>query len=143
MVWIIPGERRKTRGKTSEPHIVPITTFHLLLLDEIKRVTGHATFLFPANGGQSPRRYDSLTHSARGFVQASGMPSFSPRDIRRTFKTIAGSMGIPLEMRNRLQGHALNDVGSQFYDRYDYLNEKRVAIGIWCDGLAEIVAGGE
>jgi hypothetical protein len=71
------------------------------------------------------------------------MPSFSPRDIRRTFKTIAGSMGIPLEMRNRLQGHALNDVGSQFYDRYDYLKEKRVAIGIWCNGLAEIVAGGE
>ena len=143
MVWIIPGERRKTRGKTSEPHIVPLTTYHLLLLDEIKRVTGHATFLFPANGGQSPRRYDSLTHATRGFVQASGMPSFSPRDIRRTFKTIAGSMGIPLEMRNRLQGHALNDVGSQFYDRYDYLKEKRVAIGIWCNGLAEIVVGGE
>ena len=52
-------------------------------------------------------------------------------------------MGIPLEMRNRLQGHALTDVGSQFYDRYDYLKEKRVAIGIWCNGLAEIVGGGD
>ena len=50
-------------------------------------------------------------------------------------------MGITLEMRNRLQGHALSDVGSQFYDRYDYLKEKRLAINIWCDGLAKIIAG--
>ena len=142
-VWSIPGERRKTRGKTTDPHLVPLTEYHLRILEDIHAETRHVTYLFPARGGIGPRRYDSLTHATRGFVQASGMPSFSPRDIRRTFKTIAGSMGIPLEMRNRLQGHALNDVGSQFYDRYDYLKEKRVAIGIWCNGLAEIVAGGE
>jgi len=46
------------------------------------------------------------------------MQSFSARDLRRTFKTLAGSMSIPLEMRNRLQGHALVDVGSVYYDRY-------------------------
>ena len=32
------------------------------------------------------------------FVKNSGTPSFSARDLRRTFKTLAGSMGIPLEM---------------------------------------------
>ena len=143
MVWIIPGERRKTRGKTSEPHIVPITPFHLDIIDEIKRATGHDTYLFPARGGQSPRRYDTLTHAVRGFVQASGMTSFSPRDIRRTFKTIAGSLGISLEMRNRLQGHAMTDVGSVHYDRYDYLTEKRAAMQIWADGLAAIIGGQE
>jgi integrase len=143
MVWIIPGERRKTRGKTSEPHIVPLTDFHLQLLDEIKRETGHVVYLFPAQGGQGPRRYDVLTGAVRKLVAASGMVSFSPRDIRRTFKTLSGSMGISLEMRNRLQGHAMTDVGSVHYDRYDYLTEKRAAMAAWTSGLTEIVEGVE
>ena len=139
MVWVIPGERRKTRGKTSEPHIVPITAFHLQLLDKVKQATTHETYLFPAQGGHAPRRYDSLTHATRSFVQTSGIVSFSPRDIRRTFKTLAGSLGITLELRNRLQGHAMTDVGSVHYDRYDYLNEKREAMQEWVEGLADII----
>jgi integrase len=142
-VWSIPGERRKTRGKTTDPHLVPLTEYHLRILEDIHAETRHVTYLFPARGGTGPRRYDSLTHAVRKFVKDSGIKTFSPRDLRRTFKTQAGSMGIPLEMRNRLQGHALNDVGSQFYDRYDYLKEKRGAIGVWCGGLAKIIAEGE
>jgi len=141
-LWTIPGERRKTRGKTNEPHLVPLTPFHLSLLDGIRAETSHDTFLFPARGGDSPRRYDSLTHAVRAFVKASGMQSFSPRDIRRTFKTLAGSMGISLELRNRLQGHALTDVGSVHYDRWGYLPEKREAMAQWVDGLMGIVTGG-
>lgn len=139
MVWIIPGERRKTRGKTSEPHIVPLTNFHLRLLDEIRRETEHDVYLFPAQGGTAPRRYDSLTNAVRKYVAVSEMVSFSPRDIRRTFKTLSGSMGISLEMRNRLQGHAMTDVGSVHYDRYDYLTEKHAAMSAWTTGLTEIV----
>jgi integrase len=138
-VWVIPGERRKTRGHTSEPHIAPLTALHIGLLTEIRETTRHEHYLFPARGGENPRRYDALTHAARVFVQVSGMQSFSPRDIRRTFKTVAGSLGISLEMRNRLQGHAMTDVGSVHYDRYGYLPEKREAMAKWSDGLEEIV----
>jgi integrase len=67
------------------------------------------------------------------------MPSFSARDLRRTFKTLAGSMGISLEMRNRLQGHALVDVGSIYYDRFDYLDQKRDAMEQWAHGLTKII----
>ncbi|MDC0360581.1 integrase arm-type DNA-binding domain-containing protein [Alphaproteobacteria bacterium] len=141
MVWIIPGERRKTRGKTSEPHIVPLTAFHLQLLEQIRDETAHTRFLFPSTDGETPRRYDSLTNAVRKYVGLSGMNSFSPRDLRRTFKTVAGSLGISLEMRNRLQGHAMTDVGSVHYDRYDYLTEKRAAMAAWASGLAAIVGG--
>lgn len=143
MIWIIPGQRRKTRSKTSEPHIVPLTPFHLERLNEIKLEIAHNTYLFPTKGGAAPRRYDALTNSVRKFVQSSGIESFSPRDIRRTFKTVAGSMGISLEMRNRLQGHAMTDVGSVHYDRYGYLTEKRAAMQQWVEGLAEIIGGQE
>ena len=139
-LWIIPGERRKTRGHTSEPHLVPLTQIHLELVKEIQSTTNHQQFMFPARGGESPRRYDSLTKAVSVFVKNSGMLSFSARDLRRTFKTLAGSMNIPLEMRNRLQGHALVDVGSVYYDRYDYLEQKRAAMERWSSGLTEIVS---
>ena len=141
-LWTIPGERRKTRGKTSEPHLVPLTDLHIQILDEIRSTTLDPRFLFPARGTGAPRRYDSLTKPVSIFVKQSGMPSFSARDLRRTFKTLAGSMGISLEMRNRLQGHALVDVGSIYYDRFDYLDQKRDAMEQWAAGLQKIIRSG-
>jgi hypothetical protein len=44
-------------------------------------------------------------------------------------------------MRNRLQGHALVDVGSIYYDRYDYLLEKREAMETWSKGFSIILKG--
>jgi integrase len=132
-LWTITGERRKTRNKTAEPHLVPLTDLHQQLLEEARSLSGDAKHLFPARNRSEPLRYDSLNHAVRRFIEASGMISFSPRDLRRTFKTLGGSFGISLEMRNRLQGHALSDVGSVHYDRYDYLSQKREAMASFID----------
>jgi integrase len=140
-LWTIPGERRKTRNKTSEPHLVPLSYLHIGLLQAIRAETAHKTWLFPAQGVDGPRRYDSLGHAVRRFVEASGMVSFSPRDLRRTFKTIAGSFGLSLEIRNRLQGHGMTDVGSVHYDRYGYLAEKRAAMMVWTKALRRLLKG--
>lgn len=140
-LWTIPGERRKNRNKTSEPHLVPLTYLHIALLKAIKAETGHDAYLFPSRTGEGPRRYDSLNHAVRRFIEASGMVTFSPRDLRRTFKTVAGSFGLSLEIRNRLQGHGMSDVGSVHYDRYDYLVEKRAAMLVWTRSLRRLLKG--
>jgi integrase len=140
-LWVIPGERRKTRNTTSEPHLVPLCYLQIGLLKAIRTETAHKTLLFPANGGEGPRRYDSLGHAVRRFIEASGMTSFSARDLRRTFKTVAGSFGLSLEIRNRLQGHGMTDVGSVYYDRHSYLTEKRAAMMIWTRSLRRLLKG--
>ncbi len=140
-LWTIPGERRKNRNKTSEPHLVPLTYLHIALLKAIKAETGHDAYLFPSRTGEGPRRYDSLNHAVRRFIEASGMVTFSPRDLRRTYKSVAGSFGLSLEIRNRLQGHGMTDVGSVHYDRYDYLVEKRAAMMVWTRSLRRLLKG--
>lgn len=140
-LWTIPGERRKTRNKTAEPHLVPLTELHRRLLEDARSLSGDAEHLFPAKNRSGPLRYDSLNHAVRRFIEASGMVSFSPRDLRRTFKTLGGSFGISLEMRNRLQGHALTDVGSVHYDRYDYLAPKRDAMACFIDRFDGVLQG--
>jgi len=138
-LWTIPGERRKTRNKSDEAHIVPIGDFHHTLLAEIRLLYPNSHYLFPDRGGKSPKRHDSLNSSLQRWVKETGIPSFSPRDLRRTFKTLGGAFGIPLEVRNRLQGHAMTDVGSIFYDRHDYLAEKREAMQKWVESFKLII----
>jgi integrase len=53
------------------------------------------------------------------------------RDLRRTFKTLARKAGVPNEIRDRLQNHALQDVSSKNYDRWSYMPEKRAGMARW------------
>ena len=138
-LWTIPGERRKTRNKSDEAHIVPITDFHLTLFAEIRSLNPDSLFLFPDRSGKSPKRHDSLNSSLQRWIKDGQMLTFSPRDLRRTFKTLGGAFGIPLEVRNRLQGHAMTDVGSIFYDRHDYLAEKREAMQKWVESFKLLI----
>lgn len=136
-VWTIPGARRKTRDKQSEPHIVPLTDFHISLLADITR---RGSWLFPHLDGKQPRKYDALTQAVSRYCTAMGFEKFTPRDLRRTWKTMAGSIGLDLEIRNRIQGHAFQDIGSKSYDQFDYLDKKRAAMGEWTAWLAAVVS---
>jgi len=59
------------------------------------------------------------------------IPYATNRDLRRTFKTLAGKAGLSKEIRDRLQNHALQDVSSKHYDRWQYMVEKRVGMAKW------------
>jgi len=139
-LWVIPAERRKTRHDATEPHIVPLTDFHIALLDRVRGATDHGDWLFPHKDRTQPRKADALYQAIHRFCRSNGIEPFAPRDCRRTFKTLAGSIGIDLELRNRLQGHAMTDVGSVHYDRWGYLPEKRTAMSTWSAWLENIVS---
>lgn len=148
LMWTIPAERRKNKGKnkSKEPHLVPITDFHIRLLNEIKQYSGNSKLLFPHHLDRNkPRTSDSLSQAVYRFCSPQGkskrapFPKFVPRDLRRTWKTLAGSIGIGLEVRNKIQGHAFQDIGSIHYDRYDYLKEKKLGIEQWTHWLETLI----
>lgn len=56
------------------------------------------------------------------------IPFATNRDLRRTWKTLAGKAGIAKEIRDRIQNHSLQDVSSKNYDRWTYMPEKRAAM---------------
>ena len=81
--------------------------------------------------------------SGRPLLQPRGnpFPRFTPRDIRRTIKTRLSEIGVLKEIRDRVQNHALHDVASKHYDRFDYLADKRAALEGWEWELRRILAG--
>ena len=74
---------------------------------------------------------DSLSKAISRYRDKSEIRTFIPRDIRRTCKTLMGELGISKSIRDRLQNHALQDVSSKHYDRYEYMPEKLRALEVW------------
>lgn len=108
--------------KTGNEHILPATGQVLRRLTWCKR-TGEGTYF---NADDS-----TLRMICKSFVYHSGIEPFTTRDLRRTWKTLAGLAGVSKTDRDRVQNHRNGDVSSKHYDRYDYLNEKRSALEAW------------
>jgi len=154
-VWAIPMARRKIRSKAkhSEPHLVPMTDLSLNLLEQLRKLSGDSEYLFPHHSNDKkkredkPRGPDALNQAIKRFCipygksQREPFELFTGRDMRRTWKSLAGQVGLPKEIRDRIQGHAFGDVASQHYDRYDYWTEKRTAMEKWCRWLEHLVSG--
>ncbi|MCY9843802.1 tyrosine-type recombinase/integrase [Vibrio caribbeanicus] len=126
-------------SKNKKPHLVPLTDTALMILQRQQAQSPASDFIFPHRFENESMRTDSLSQSITRYRDATPLiRPFVARDIRRTCKTLMGELGISKELRDRLQNHALNDVSSKHYDRYEYLPEKRRALEAWEKKLNEI-----
>lgn len=119
-----------SRTKNGAPHAIPVTGLAAELLESIE--PNRFGWFFPSE--KDPRR--PVSHQTlyaftwrqrdRGVI-----PSASNRDLRRTWKTLAGQAGLSKDIRDRIQNHSRQDVSSKSYDRWDYMPEKREAMETW------------
>jgi len=128
--------------KNGLAHSIPLPKQAVAILDRLAP-NSHGLF-FPRQTDQSlPAVYGGFIIVIYKFLRANpGFPPFNARDLRRTWKTLAGEAGISKEMRDKLQNHAQRgDVSSRHYDRYDYLVEKRAAMEKWSAYLGLVIEG--
>lgn len=122
-------------SKNKRSHLIPLTDSAITILklqQEITYERNESSFIFPHRFDLEQHiRLDSLSQSITRYRDATEIRSFIPRDIRRTCKTLMGELGISKSIRDRLQNHALQDVSSKHYDRYEYMPEKRIALESW------------
>jgi integrase len=119
------------RTKNGLPHVVPVCAQAAAILDAI-RPNEHG-WLFP--GARDPSRPMTDAGVLAALVKYAArwkLPAFTGRDLRRTWKTLAGEAGLSKLERDMLQNHTESgDVSSRHYDRYDGLREKRAAVAKW------------
>jgi integrase len=130
-------------SKNGIDHLVPLDDLSLSVVKELKNIDHDSEYAFPGLRGGKYRGHINNTTVA-GFVREfceenDKVSKFVPRDIRRTVKTLMGKAGVSKELRDRIQNHALTDVSSKHYDRYDYLAEKRHGLNVWNDYLELII----
>jgi integrase len=128
----------KTKNKL--PHAIPLSLRAVSIMEALSP-NEHGLYFPNSAKPEAPASHTRVLALISLYVEETGCARFTPRDLRRTFKTLGGDAGISKEMRDRLQNHAKGDVSARYYDRYDYLTEKRAAVTIWDSYMDRVLAG--
>jgi integrase len=131
--WRIPSARMKNR----EPHVVPLSTGAMAVLERLNVVTGSLEWLFPSPVGAGP--LVAVAKHVRRIRERAGT-SFQLRDVRRTVKTRLREMGVSQEVSEAILSHAPPRI-IRTYDRYEPVPEMRAALEAWSARLEGIVSG--
>ncbi|MBV5266031.1 tyrosine-type recombinase/integrase [Pinisolibacter aquiterrae] len=119
-----------TKTKNLQPHAVPVPPLAAELIESI--IPNEYGWFFPsAKDPSKPVSHGTLYSFIWRQRDRGVIPHATNRDLRRTFKTLAGKAGVPKDIRDRLQNHALQDVSSKHYDRWNYMVEKRGGMAKW------------
>lgn len=137
-IFTIPKERIKI--KTRGDHHVPISELAEPIIKELILLRGSNDQLWQHRDKPNESAHISTLRMATlRWFELNDLEKFTPRDIRRTCKTLMGKAGITKEDRDLLQQHSKRDVSTTHYDRYDYMKEKRAAMETWTKYLESII----
>lgn len=127
--------------KNKRPHVLPVGDIAASIIDSR---AGNGTLLFPSVADPDrPPKHGSLYCALWRERDRIGVDGFTVRDLRRTWKTLAGMAGLTKHERDLLQNHARHDVSSRHYDRYEYLDEKRAAVARWDAWMRELLGSSQ
>jgi integrase len=128
-----------SKTKNGMPHAIPVPSLAAELLESIVP-NRHGWFFPSAKDPSKPVRATTLYSFMWRQRDRGVIPVVTNRDLRRTWKTLAGKAGVSKEIRDRLQNHALQDVSSRNYDRWNYMPEKRDGMATWDAFVRELLS---
>jgi integrase len=126
------------KTKNGRPHLLPVPAIAAELLDSLTP-NEHGWYFPSVMDPTRPVSVEPLYCCFWRHRHRMTIPRFSNRDLRRTWKTLAGEAGLSKEDRDRLQNHGRWDVSTKHYDHYAYLPEKRLAMAVWSSWLDDLL----
>jgi integrase len=134
-VWTVPQLRMK--GKRD--FVVPLTPLALDILSKCPRI-GRSQLVFTPDG---ERVFTNFSVSKRSFddrvTKAGGeLPRWTLHDLRRTARTLMSRAKVDVDHAEMCMAHTVGGVRG-VYDRFAYLDEKRVALQSLANLLSEIL----
>jgi integrase len=137
-VLTIPRGRAKNRNA----HRVPLSKQAASFFRQAIEAAGESEFVFPGEKKISHIASRSVSKAMERTRAKLGINDITMHDLRRTVGTYLSRYGVPKDVRERILNHGGMRKGSiteSVYNRYEYDAEKRAALELWADALAEIV----
>lgn len=132
--WRIPPERMKMR----ERHIVPLSHQAVMLLHELKEITGANRYLFP--NYRRPKSHMGPTTLNRALERMGYGKKFSSHGFRATASTILHELDYRPDVIERQLAHAERNKVRAAYHHSEYLNERRQMMQAWANYLDAIAS---
>jgi integrase len=133
----VRGELEWLMTKNGKPHLIPLPRQAVEALDALEPAANGLYFPDWVNPGEPCRGYTRHRRMIARFRKAHlEVPHFTPRDLRRTWKTLTGEAGdsdlrLSEAARDRLQNHTESTVAKRNYDRHAYIVPKQAAMKAW------------
>lgn len=135
--WRIPANRMKMR----EPHIVPLSHQALLLLEELKTLTGGQRWLFP--NLRRPKVNMTMTTLNAALSRMGYRNKFSAHGFRATASTQLNEMDYRPDVIERQLAHKPHDQVRASYNQAEYLPERRKIMQAWADYVDGLCSGAD
>jgi integrase len=130
-VMTISSERTKN-GRALELALPPVA------LDFLRSTPRRRDYVF----GDVGAGFSSWSNSTAALRQriAAPLAPWTLHDLRRTFRTGVGRLGVPPHIAELLINHAQGGVQA-VYDKHKYQREMKAALAIWADHVLAVVEG--
>tara|TARA_R110001583_G_scaffold49116_1_gene153868 strand:- start:37143 stop:38303 length:1161 start_codon:yes stop_codon:yes gene_type:complete len=128
------------RMKKEIPHVVPLSTQALDVLDEMRQYSSNSEYVFPnAKDDSKPMRaktvYASLTQRRKWLQDL----NFGPHGYRATASTMLNQKGFRSDIIEKQLAHSTKDKVRGSYNHADYLDERREMLQKWGDYIESIL----
>jgi integrase len=143
--WSLPA----SRTKNGRPHVVPLSRQARDLIASLHRVAG-AGYVFTTNGStpvsgwsKTKLRLDAkMLEVARAEDAKASIAPWTIHDLRRTCAAGLQRLGVPLPVTERVLNHVSGSFGGivGVYQRHEYAEERRDALGKWAQYVEKIAA---
>lgn len=136
--WRIPAERMKMK----EQHIVPLSTQAIAILEQLRKITGDCTFLFPGLRKREHPISDAAVNAALrrlGYAQ----DEFTGHSFRSMASTLLNELGWNRDAIERQLAHAERNHIRAAYNFAEFLPERRRMMQCWADYLEELKTKGD
>ena len=124
--WTIPAEK----SKNGLPHRVPLSSFAIETLNELKIISGDSKWLFPSPRDGQHIAETSVDHAVRANAEHFKIDHFTPHDLRRSVASMMTASGVQRLTVSKILNHVETGITS-VYDRHSYDKEKRKALSSW------------
>ncbi len=153
-VWRLPAERSKTGIAIT----IPLSSDIIPWFKELFNRAAGSDYVFPARRASKRRAYissDTLNHALAkifgkkvdgnkqpydNLLGQEGVEHFTVHDLRRTCRSLLSEIGVQSHIAERCLNHKLKGVEG-IYDRYDFLDERRVALNKLASMIIPMVNG--
>ncbi|MBU2883006.1 tyrosine-type recombinase/integrase [Psychrosphaera sp. B3R10] len=134
-LWVISGERMKMK----KDHVVPLSSYCLKLLEQLKLVSGHRVYLFPS-------KIDSKTHvNTETTNKALRRIGFQGRLVAHGLRSLASTtlneQGFDPDVIESALAHTDKNSVRRAYNHADYLERRRPVMEWWSNHIYEASYG--
>ncbi|MEN6360732.1 MAG: integrase arm-type DNA-binding domain-containing protein [Smithella sp.] len=134
--WHIPAAKMKLR----QPHIVPLSTQSIEILNEIKPLTGSGVYVFPGRTSNRPMSNNAILAAIRNMGYTA--EQMTPHGFRAMARTILDEvLQVRPDLIEHQLAHAVRDPLGRAYNRTQHLPERRKMMQVWADYLDGLKAG--